>query len=333
MTTPSPATRPPVGVALGSHLAPETLRPMSVLAEDLGFGELWVFEDLWFTSGISGAAIALGATREIPVGVSIVGAVSRHPSILALEISTLARAFPGRFMPGVGLGFNVWLKQMGLLPRQQVRAVRECVSTVRALLDGQTVDFEGTAFSASGIELHYPVADVPLYMGLFGPKMLEAAGEVADGVAISLTASPAYVSWAREGLRTAAAAAGRDIHHRLPTMALCAVDEDGDKARAEMRSSLAWYLGLMRNNALTDVYGISDHVRAISEGGPEQVEREMPDEWIDDLAIAGTPDECAAKIQRFLDAGADSVILYPVPATRTERVLRLAGEEILGRLR
>ena len=68
---------------------------------------------------------------------------------------------------------------------------------------------------------------------------------------------------------------------------------------------MAFYLAAGGGNALTDAYGISDELEAMlaGGGGAEAVEREMPDEWIDDLAVAGEPDECAEKIRRLLDAG------------------------------
>jgi alkanesulfonate monooxygenase SsuD/methylene tetrahydromethanopterin reductase-like flavin-dependent oxidoreductase (luciferase family) len=90
------ADRSPVGLVLGSEIPPERIAGMARTAERSGFGELWLAEDCFFTGGISGAAIALGATETMPIGVGVVSAVTRHPAILAMELATLARAFPGR---------------------------------------------------------------------------------------------------------------------------------------------------------------------------------------------------------------------------------------------
>ena len=59
----------------------------------------------------------------------------------------------------------------------------------------------------------------------------------------------------------------------------------------------------------------------------------MPDQWLEDLAIAGEPDECAEKIGRYLAAGADSVVLFPFPAERAREMVELAAAEVLPRLR
>lgn len=58
----------------------------------------------------------------------------------------------------------------------------------------------------------------------------------------------------------------------------------------------------------------------------------MPARWLDDLMVAGDPDECAAKIRRYLEAGADSVVLFPMPSERAGKVVRLAAQEVFPRL-
>src|SRR5919202_6603186 len=129
--------RIPVGLVLGSQLPPEQIASTARLGEELGFDELWLAEDYFFTGGISGAAAALGATERIPVGLGIVSAMVRHPAALAMEIATLARIHPGRLRPGIGLGVPSWVRQMRLMPRSRVGAMRECVSSLRRLLAGE----------------------------------------------------------------------------------------------------------------------------------------------------------------------------------------------------
>jgi len=78
------------------------------------------------------AGLALAATREIRVGLGVVSACVRHPPQLAMELATLARAYPERFMPGIGLSVPAWMEQMGLNPASPMTAIRECVTINRA---------------------------------------------------------------------------------------------------------------------------------------------------------------------------------------------------------
>src|SRR4029077_15959985 len=100
-----------------------------------GFDDVWLGEDYLFPGGVACAAAALAATEQIPVGFGVVSAMVRNPAVLAMECSSLARMFPGAFRPGIGLGLPAWVQQMGLYPRSQLTAVRECVEALRELLD------------------------------------------------------------------------------------------------------------------------------------------------------------------------------------------------------
>lgn len=320
-----------VGLVLGSEIAPEQLRPMAVAAEQAGFGEVWLSEDCFFSGGVSGAAIALGATERIPVGLGVVSAVTRHPALLAMEIATLDRAFPERLMPAVGLGVPAWLSQMGLKPRSALSAVRDCVTMLDELLSGEEAT-STRSFEAEGIRLvHPPTGRVPLQTGVAGPKMLQLSGEIADGTLLSVLAGTEYVRWAREQIEAGRArSASATEPHRITAFALCAVDEDSAAAKANARKAVAFYLAAGGPNAITDAYGISEELRAlIAAGGFEKVEQEMPDAWVEDLAVAGDPDECARKIRVLLGAGADRVALFPTPAENAAATVNSLAAHVL----
>jgi 5,10-methylenetetrahydromethanopterin reductase len=241
-----------------------------------------------------------------------VSAMVRHPALLAMEIATLDRMFPGRLRPGLGSGVPAWMRQMNLKPRSPLTALREAVTSVRRLLDGEEVSLDGRCFQLDRVKLtHPPATRVPLSMGVVGPKMLQLSGEIADGNVLSVLSSQEYVRWARERI---------GAPNRLVTFAFVSV---GDKTA--LRKPMAFYLASERRNALTEAYGIADELEAMGD-----VEREMPGQWIEDLAVAGEPDECAEKIRRLLEAGSDSVALFPM-AGDPEAVIRTVAAEVLPR--
>jgi 5,10-methylenetetrahydromethanopterin reductase len=322
----------PIGFCFGSMGLPENIAALAALGEELGYAEMWLPEDYFFVGGIAGAAIALSATKRIPFGIGIASAVVRSPAVYAQEVATLSRAFPGRIWPGIGLGWPAWLDQMGIRPKAQLATVRECVNTLRSLLNGEEVSLDGKTFQLDRVVLvHPPTEPVPIYAGVMGPKMLGVAGETADGTLFGMSASAKYVTFARERIAEGAAKAGRDGHHRTPCLALFGIDKDSATAKAAIKPGLAFYLSILGRNGYTDVYGISDQIEdMMARGGVDTIEREMPDEWLEDLVIAGDPDECEAKIRAFLAAGADSVVLAP-PAEVCKESLQMAGELVLPR--
>lgn len=284
---------------------------------------------------MAGATAALSATRRLPVGLGIVSAVTRHPALLAMEVAAMSRVHPGRVLAGVGLGVPAWLDQMGLRPRSPLSAIRECVTTLRRLLDGERVTQAGAVFRFDGVELtHAPRERVPIYTGVVNAKGLRLSGEIADGTVLSVLAGVDYVRFARERIAQGAAVAGRDpAAHRLVTYALFSVDSDSEAAKEALRDVVAFYLHAMPDNALSEVYGIGSELRSlVARGGADLVAREMPRRWIDDLAVAGDRDGCAARLRAFLEAGSDSVALWLFPLERADEIARLVAREVLPRL-
>jgi 5,10-methylenetetrahydromethanopterin reductase len=312
-------------------MPPEQMVRTAVRAEKLGFGELWVSEDCFFTGAFAGIAAALSATEQVPIGLGIASAVTRHPALLAMECATLSRLHPGRFWPGVGLGVPFWLQQMGLMPRSPIGAVRECVESVRRLLAGEELTGDGL-FTFDRVALtHLPAEDMPIYLGMVGPRGLELSGGIAEGSVLSVLAGVDYVRWARERIAAGAAAAGRaGAPHRVITYVLYSVDRDGHAAREAVREATAFYLTAMPDNALSEVYGIQPQLQELIAAGT--LAHEMPPAWLDDLVVAGDPDEVAAKIRALLEAGSDSVCLWLFPLDDLEDVLEQTGREVLPRI-
>jgi alkanesulfonate monooxygenase SsuD/methylene tetrahydromethanopterin reductase-like flavin-dependent oxidoreductase (luciferase family) len=120
--------------------------------------------------------------------------------------------------------------------------------------------------------------------------------------------------------------AGRTNTHRFPVIALYAVDRNGAKAKEATRGILSYVLAALGPTAITDHIGISDQLAGmIARGGADTVAREMPQAWIEDMTISGTPEECAARMRAFLSAGADALLLFP---SEPEEMARLTAAEV-----
>ena len=320
------------GILLHGSTSPADLTDLCRFVEASGFSELWVSEDYFMLAGFSSAALALQATGRVQVGLGIVSSVVRHPAVTAMETATIAGAFPGRFHVGIGHGVPAWTKQMGLFPKSQLQVMKQTVTSIRRLLAGETLSESGH-FQFDQVRLEHPVANVPLYTGVTGPKSLMLSGEIADGTILSALAGPKYVNWARQITSEAAKAADVDGVHRLPTYVLYSISKNRDEARAIAKATAAFYLFAMGPTALTNAYGINDDLAdMINRGGAGQVEKDMPEEWLDWLTICGEPAECAERIGALYRAGATSVILAPIPAETLRKQIELTAKEVLPRI-
>jgi 5,10-methylenetetrahydromethanopterin reductase len=296
--------RPALGFVVRPEHPPEDLAAIAHRAEAAGFDELWLWEDCFLAGGVAATATALAATSRVRVGLGILPAPVRNAAFAAMEIAALARMYPGRLLPGFGHGVTDWMRQIGAKPDSQLGLLEEVVGAIRALLAGEEVRVEGRYVRLDGVRLDHPPHEVPpVSTGVRRARSLALSGRVADGTILSEPSSVPYIEWARAQI-----AATRP--HRLTVYAWCSVDRDGAAARATLRPVVAERL--LEGGPQVEQLGIAEEVAALgAEGGVERVTAAMPDEWLNRLAVVGTPEECAAAIRALGEAGAHAVVLVP----------------------
>ena len=103
-----------VGVVFRPQLPPERLQEIVEAAEAAAVAELWLWEDCFLEGGLTTATAALAWSERLRVGVGLLPVALRNPAVVAMEIATLARLFPGRFVPGLGHGVLEWMGQVGV---------------------------------------------------------------------------------------------------------------------------------------------------------------------------------------------------------------------------
>lgn len=317
------------GVLMPHDMAPQDLREFARLVEGLGFDTLWIPENSFLSGGVAAAALALGATTTLRVGIGVLPAPTRHPATMAMDISTLANACPGRLIAGIGLGVPGWITKMGLLPDKPARFMADYLSALRQLVDGSetSATIHGSPYRLEEIRLAHPVRDhLPLAVGAVGELMLKLAGRAADVTIISTLASPQYVAWADQIIQEAAAKVGRPTPRRVCFVST-SLHEDGAEARRLIRPDLAFVLKAMGVCALTTPLGIDDELERLLSGSTPLAEA-MPDAWLDEMAIAGTPEDLVVQIERYLASGATDLVFSPKPARRTIEVLSTISETL-----
>jgi 5,10-methylenetetrahydromethanopterin reductase len=303
--------RPALGVIFHPRFPPETLAGYARRAEAGGFDELWLWDDCFLPGAFTSAAIALSATQQLKVGIGLLPAPAYHPLFAAMEISTLASAFPGRFMPGFGHGVKAWMAQIGAAPKSSMRALQETVTAVRQLLGGGSVTVHGSYIHLDQVQMQVTPASIPpLYMGAMREKSLRLAGQAGDGTILTGMSSPAYVRWALAHIRAGMAEAGRS-RHRVVVYLDVKVNPDGEAARAAARRALARRLPWAE--VQLNVLGIAAQVEEFFHSqGASQAAPPMPDEWLDAFSAAGTPEQVAGAIERWIETGVDSLVFQPL---------------------
>jgi alkanesulfonate monooxygenase SsuD/methylene tetrahydromethanopterin reductase-like flavin-dependent oxidoreductase (luciferase family) len=151
----------------------------------------------------------------------------------------------------------------------------------------------------------------PLFVGAVREKTLRLAGQVGEGTILTSHSSPAYIRWALGHIQAGMAETGR-THHRVVVFLDVKVNPDGELARAAVRQALA--ARLPWKDAQMEALGIAPEVTSFVQAYPdlEDAAQKMPDEWVDAFSAAGTPEQVAGAVQRWAEAGADSIVFQPL---------------------
>jgi len=303
--------KPSIGVTFHPTFPPETLANFASQAEAAGFDEVWLWEDCFYAGAFTSAATILSATQSVKVGIGILPVTVRNPLFTAMEITTLARLYPGRFIPGFGHGVESWMKQIGSYPKSTLSALEETVSVVRRLLLGENTTMHGEHVFLDNVQMKLTPKEMPpLFIGGIREKTLRLAGRVGDGTILTSMSSPAYIHWADTHIRTGMNEAGRTENHRTVSV-FCKVNPDGASARDVARQTLAKIF----ENGEPHLFALGIDEEApglVKKYGIEGAAKRMPDAWVDALSASGTPDHAVESINNLIQAGADTIILEPI---------------------
>jgi 5,10-methylenetetrahydromethanopterin reductase len=303
----------PIGAVFPAGALPEELPSFAARIEALGYDELWVIEDCFLSGGLTLAATALASTRDLRVGIGLLPAAVRNPAIAAMEIATLARLHPGRLTVTFGHGVESWMTQIGARPAKRVAALGEVITAVRGLLAGEVVTMAGTWVSLDSVVLENPPEVVPpVLAGTTGAQGMRLAARRADGLLLPEGCGLTFISQARQLM----AEVSRPLPDPLDLVvyAWLRIGED-EPARAALSRAVAHWFDCGLYGGPTRAAGLDESPRPGPLGRP----------LVDELAVAGTADQCAAAVSRFAQAGAQRLVLAavgPDPADQYETFAR-----------
>jgi 5,10-methylenetetrahydromethanopterin reductase len=274
-------------------------------AEEKGFEAIWQAESRLVREATVPMAACLAVTDRIKAGSGVVNNWTRNAALLASTFSTLDDLAPGRVILGIGAWWDPLARKVGVDRRKPLKAMRETIEAVRALLANETVTYDGEFVHLDGVELDYVYQerrpkDVPIYIGATGMQMMELAGEIADGVVLNYLVSPSYNATAMDHLATGAGRGGRSIDDvDRPQLVVCSLDEDRQAALDAARILVTQYLGqqphIMKASGVPP--SLLDEIGAVltwpaTHEQVEQAAKLVPDDIVQMITASGTPDEC-----------------------------------------
>jgi 5,10-methylenetetrahydromethanopterin reductase len=301
----APLGCPPVRVSfqmLPEQPAAELLDAIS-LADELGYYACYSADEIYHKDGWLLLAAASARTTRVRLGPCVSPVYLRDPSYVAQLAATLDELSRGRAEVVFGIGNVAMLEQYGIEWRgtRPIGRLREAHHVMRTLLDDGAIEFAGEFYRYTGVATAArPVQEhVPLKIGAMGgPKSMQLAGEIADGMLTACAYSGAALSYAVENVRVGSQRAGRDPNGvEIGDSLLGAIATDADVAKKAGRILAAFYIPSMPPALLTrhdiDPAEVAPISRAFAEGDVRGALEATPDSIADRLMVAGTPEDWA----------------------------------------
>jgi len=293
--------------------------------ESSGFHCAWIADspplgwpDVYVTLGLASVA-----TSRITLAPGVTNPITRHGSVTANALATIHRLSGGRAALGIGVGYSA-VRAAGLRPAT-LATLTEYVADLRRTWEARNVS-------------------IPIYIAASGPKALLAAGRLGDGAMVTVGTHPALVRRALAQIRQGAERAGRDPRDiDVVFLAGMAIADDWEEAKREASPVAArrakdaefhpeFFLPPELEHLRADAERVArayDVKRHVDPDAPHN--RLVTDELVDALALAGTPERCAQKLEAMREAGAARVALFPAGTERRQALERFV-HAVLPRL-
>lgn len=330
------------GVAITTSEPPEKFIESARLAERMGFDYVWVPDRKLGRDVFASLALCAINTTRVNLGSAVTNPYTRHPALLATAIATIDEISKGRAVLGMGPGGLV-LSPLCIERKNPLATCKEAIQTIRSLLRGESVDYHGKTIKLKRAMLDFkPRRDIPIYLAATGPKMLQLAGEVADGVIINVGVSQGCLDFALEKIRLGSEKGNRDFRtlDLVCWVHSCSIFDDGEVAKEAVKPAVAeevaWFV---ETPVLFKLTGISiDDARRIRKRYYENgaaAAKLVTSDMVEKFAIAGTSEDCVRKIKALTDIGINQVLLWQQKAVGQDikHVMRIVAKEIIPKFR
>jgi 5,10-methylenetetrahydromethanopterin reductase len=309
---------------------------MAKASEDAGFDAFWIAEAYpwWrkhsFEARSSTAVLAVIAaeTRRVQLGWGIISPYTRHPVQIAMEARVMQDLAGDRFLLGLGAS-KIFMKEIGEGEGEQVgpaTVMRESIEIIKGVLGGNAFEYQGKVFQASVPALkpdaHTPRGIPPIYIAGTGPVLQRISGVAGDGLLTASITTPAFVRYSRKNMEDGARKAGKDPSKLvLGSVIVGSISRDSAKGKEGAREQAAMYLANKVQNikgsadVLLECAGLTfDELQPVADametGGRKAAAKAVTDDILRKVCpIAGTPEECIARIEEYRDAGCTHIML------------------------
>jgi len=313
-------------IRLNNDLPVELYPILAKKAEEAGFDQFWVSDDLFLRSAWVILAAVAQQTERIQIGTCIVNPYTIHPAEMAMAAATLDELSHGRFLLGISSGADDFLGWVGIDAERPVRTVRETIETLRRLWRGAPGGARGWTDQAY---LRFKARPIPIYVGAMSPRMLRLIGDVADG-GLPLLFPPEHFAEVMGFIQPQ-----REVD--VAACIWCSVTRD-DRVAAEhvLRDKIAYY-GRALSPTILQRLGLTkadfEPIQArMQKGDPLGAARLVTEDMLR-IGVVGTAPDLIPRLDGLVHMGARHLSFGPPLGPDLLQAIDVLGSDVLPRYR
>jgi 5,10-methylenetetrahydromethanopterin reductase len=305
------------------------------LAEEENFEYAWITDHYNNRNVYSILTLLALKTDSMKMGVGVANPYSVHPAVIASAIATVNEISGGRAVLGIAAGDRVTFERIGIKWEKPLTRLKEAVEIIRMLHSGKPVKFDGEFFKMGNAKIDFKAGQIPIYIGAQGPKMLQLAAKIGDGVLINAS-HPKDFEEARDRIDLGLSEAGKK-EFDVAAYTSMSIDKDGEKARNAAKIVVAFIVA-GSPEIIFERHGIDlekvQKVRnalneAFTKGDWSGIHKAVDDEMIDVFSISGTPEDVTERIEKLSKAGVTQVVAGSPIGPGKKNSIRLIGRKII----
>jgi 5,10-methylenetetrahydromethanopterin reductase len=304
------------------------------LAEDQGFDNVWITDHYNNRDVYTTLAVLAMNTNRIKLGTGVTNPYTRNIAVTASSIAAINEISGGRAILGMGPGDKATFDAMGIEWTKPLSTSKESIQALRAFFSGKKVNLDGEVVKIAGAKMAFKAGNIPIYLGAQGPKMLELAGEVADGVLINAS-HPKDFEIAIAAIKKGAERVGRDPKEvDVGAYACFSIDKNEEKAINAAKVVVAFIVAgspdvVLKRHGI-DVAAKGTIGAAIGKGDFGTVMGAVTPGMMESFSICGTPEVCKEKVIALQKIGVTQIVCGSPIGPDKEKSIKLIGKEIIG---
>lgn len=308
-------------------------------AEQAGFDQFWVSNDLFIRSApVILSAIAL-ATERIEIGTCILNPYTIHPAEIAMIATTLDELSHGRFNLGLSSGAEDFMDWVGIPYRLPRTYILETIDALNKLTSGQPATMSGKMLKMTD-EAYLRFQSqrrVPIYLGAMSPKMLEEIGAIADG-GLPLLFPPEHYTNVMPYIENGIQRAGRSADEiDVAACIWCSISDDKALAEAMLADKIAYY-GHSMSPLILEQLGLTqadfeEINRVYHEEGNIEKAKSMITPQMLKIGIAGTTDALIKRLENLAELGVKHMSFGPPLGPDILEAIWAIGRDVIPHFR